>query len=202
MVECESLTTTSVAPAARAPSMAALTSASSSRRPAAASGPSPMHWSQSTTPAVPSMSLDRKTFNLVSSGWGVPVAAADALAERAAVELRDRRQRAVGRIADPEHERRQVALRDAEDLADPIMVTDRRMAGADAEVGRRDHHRVGGLTKVVTVNDLHAPVGRLGDAQHDRGRRLGDVAGALPGLRQLGELLGVGDEDEIPVLAV
>src|SRR6516164_7998148 len=42
--------------------MAAFTSASSSARPAAASGPSPTHWSQSTTPAVPSMSLDRKTF--------------------------------------------------------------------------------------------------------------------------------------------
>src|SRR5215471_21768102 len=42
--------------------MAAFTSASSSARPATASGPSPTHWSQSTTPAVPSMSLDRKTF--------------------------------------------------------------------------------------------------------------------------------------------
>src|SRR5215831_14429782 len=42
--------------------MAAFTWSSSSARPAAASGPSPTHWSQSTTPAVPSMSLDRKTF--------------------------------------------------------------------------------------------------------------------------------------------
>ena len=62
MVECESLTTISLAPPASAPSMAAFTSASSSRRPAAASGPSPTHCAQSTTPAVPSMSLDRKTF--------------------------------------------------------------------------------------------------------------------------------------------
>src|SRR5215470_14544920 len=42
--------------------MAAFTSASSSARPAAASGLSPTHWSQSTTPAVPSMSLDKKIF--------------------------------------------------------------------------------------------------------------------------------------------
>jgi Ribonucleotide reductase, barrel domain len=52
-----------VAPPASAPS--AFTSARSSRRPAAASGPSPTHWAQSTTPAVPSMSLDRKIFMLV-----------------------------------------------------------------------------------------------------------------------------------------
>jgi hypothetical protein len=39
IVECESLTTISVAPPATAPSMAAFTSASSSRRPAAASRP-------------------------------------------------------------------------------------------------------------------------------------------------------------------
>ena len=70
MVECESLTTTSVAPPASAPSMAAFTSASSSLRPAAASGPSPTHCCQSTTPAVPSMSLDRKTFTAASSPPG------------------------------------------------------------------------------------------------------------------------------------
>src|SRR5574340_1331675 len=62
MVECESLTTISVAPPSTATSMAAFTSASSRARPAAASGPSPTHCSQSTTPAVPSMSLDRYTF--------------------------------------------------------------------------------------------------------------------------------------------
>src|SRR5437764_204890 len=62
MCECESLTTISVAPPARAPSMAALTSPSSNCRPAAACGPSPVHCSQSTTPAVPSMSLDTKIF--------------------------------------------------------------------------------------------------------------------------------------------
>src|ERR1700751_4611780 len=68
IVACESLTTISVAPPASAPSMAALTSPSSSRRPAAACGPSPTHCSQSTTPAVPSMSLDRKIFIWASGG--------------------------------------------------------------------------------------------------------------------------------------
>src|SRR5215469_12975493 len=70
MVECESFTTISVAPPATAPSIAALTSASSSLRPAAASGPGPTHCSQSTTPAVPSMSVDRKTFMAVTSYLG------------------------------------------------------------------------------------------------------------------------------------
>src|SRR6185437_11811651 len=70
MVECESLTTISVAPPASAPSIAALTSASSSFRPAAASAPWPTHCSQSTTPAVPSISLDRKTFMSVLSYLG------------------------------------------------------------------------------------------------------------------------------------
>src|SRR5215472_5318197 len=70
MVECESFTTISVAPPATAPSIAALTSASNSLRPAAASGPGPTHCSQSTTPAVPSMSEDRKTFMAVLSYLG------------------------------------------------------------------------------------------------------------------------------------
>src|SRR5215472_16232449 len=70
MVECESFTTISVAPPATAPSIAALTSASSSLRPAAASGPGPTHCSQSTTPAVPSMSVDRKIFIAVLSYLG------------------------------------------------------------------------------------------------------------------------------------
>src|SRR5215469_1386015 len=62
IVECESLTTICVAPPSIAPSIAAFTSARSSWRPACACGPSPTHWSQSTTPAVPSISVDRKTF--------------------------------------------------------------------------------------------------------------------------------------------
>src|ERR1700722_2172543 len=71
IVACESFTTIWVAPPSIAPSMAAFTSASSSLRPAAACGPSPTHCSQSTTPAVPSMSVDRKTFT-PSPSYAVP----------------------------------------------------------------------------------------------------------------------------------
>src|ERR1700720_4546624 len=81
MGEGGALTTVSAAPPATAPSMAAFTSASSSARPAAASGPSPTHCCQSTTPAVPSMSVDRKTFTMLLLRYrrGPPARAADAL---------------------------------------------------------------------------------------------------------------------------
>ena len=59
---CESLHTISVAPAAIAPSMAALTSPSSSRRPSSYGCPGARHCDQSTIPATPSMSNEMKTF--------------------------------------------------------------------------------------------------------------------------------------------
>jgi len=62
MVPCESLQTISVAPAATAPSMAALTSPSSSRRPSSYGWPGARHCDQSTIPATPSMSNEMKTF--------------------------------------------------------------------------------------------------------------------------------------------
>jgi hypothetical protein len=62
IVPCESLQTISVAPPAIAPSIAALTSPSSNRRPSSYGCPGPRHCDQSTIPATPSMSNEIKTF--------------------------------------------------------------------------------------------------------------------------------------------
>src|SRR5579862_5999210 len=62
IVPCESLHTISVAPPSSAPSIAALTSPSSSRRPSSYACPGPRHCDQSTIPATPSMSNEMKTF--------------------------------------------------------------------------------------------------------------------------------------------
>src|SRR6185312_2769133 len=61
IVQCESFTRNSVAPPSAAPSMAAFTSSSSSRRPISYSPLGPSTWPQSTMPAVPSMSVEMKT---------------------------------------------------------------------------------------------------------------------------------------------
>ncbi len=62
IVPCESLQTISVASAAIAPSIAALTSPSSSSRPSSYGWPGARHCDQSTIPATPSMSNEIKTF--------------------------------------------------------------------------------------------------------------------------------------------
>jgi hypothetical protein len=62
----------------------------------------------------------------------------DDLADRAAVRLGDETQRAIGRVADAEQEGHVVIAGHAEDLAGLVLVADRGMAGADAEVGAGD----------------------------------------------------------------
>src|SRR5579859_1550673 len=62
MVRCASLTRTCVAPASTAPSIAAFTSSVSNCRPISYSTPGARTCSQSTIPAVPSMSLEMNTF--------------------------------------------------------------------------------------------------------------------------------------------
>ena len=76
------------------------------------------------------------------------------------------------------------------------------MPGADAEVGGREHDRVGGLADVVLVDDAAAFVRRFGQDKRDGGRGAGDVPGAPPDRGQLAQLGAVGDDDEVPVLAV
>src|SRR5690242_450204 len=76
------------------------------------------------------------------------------------------------------------------------------MTGPDPQVGRGDHHRHRGLADVVVVGDYPTLVGRHGNRDGNRGRGPGDVAGAPPDRGQLLQLVGLGDDDEVPRLAV
>ena len=67
MVAWASFTRNADAPASAAPSIAAFTSARSSRRPTSYSGLGPSTWLQSTIPAVPSMSVERYTLAALHS---------------------------------------------------------------------------------------------------------------------------------------
>ena len=62
----------------------------------------------------------------------------DDLADRAAVGIGDRPQRPVRRVAHAEEEGDIVIAGHAQDLTGRILVADRGMAGADAEVGGGD----------------------------------------------------------------
>ena len=61
IVQWASFTRNPVAPPSAAPSIAAFTSSSRSRRPISYSPLGPSTWPQSTMPAVPSMSVEMKT---------------------------------------------------------------------------------------------------------------------------------------------
>ena len=68
----------------------------------------------------------------------------------------------------------------AEDLAGLVLVADRCVAGADAEIGGGEGHRVGGLPEVVVVKQAGAVVVGPGDDQRDGGGGSRDVPGAAP----------------------
>jgi phytoene dehydrogenase-like protein len=132
----------------------------------------------------------------------LPVAVPDYLVERQATRLDDGLERTVGGVAHADQVGDVVVVGDAEDLAGLLLVADRGVAGADAQVRRGQHDRVGGLAEVVLVHHLGALV--LGVREDERDRRGGarDVPRALPDRRQRLELLRVGDDDEVPVLPV
>ena len=67
------------------------------------------------------------------------------------------------------------------------------MAGADTEVGGRDHHRHGGLADVVLVGDSAVLVGRFRNHERDRGGGASDVARALPDRRKFLQLSMIGN---------
>jgi hypothetical protein len=67
------------------------------------------------------------------------------------------------------------------------------MAGADPEVGCRDHHRHGGQTDVVLVGHLPALTRRYRQDESDRSRGVRDVARALPHLRKFLQLSMIGN---------
>jgi hypothetical protein len=76
------------------------------------------------------------------------------------------------------------------------------MARAAAQVGRRDGHGIRRLAKVVLQQSRLPIVLRLRRDDRDRGRRSGDMLGALPDLRQFDQLYPVRHEHEVPRLPV
>ena len=108
----------------------------------------------------------------------------------------------IGRVAEVEHVGHVAVRRQAEDLAGPLLVADRGVSRADAEVGRGDHHRHRRLAGVVL--GAVALAGVICARQHERhrGRRAGHVPGPLPHLRQLAQLVSVLHHHEVPRLPV
>src|SRR5580692_7814918 len=93
----------------------------------------------------------------------LPVAVTDDLVDGATVRLDDRPQRSVGRVPHAQQVGHIVIVGHAEDLAGLLLVADRGMAGADAEVGGGDHHGVGGLPEVVGIDQARVVVVDYGD---------------------------------------
>jgi hypothetical protein len=76
------------------------------------------------------------------------------------------------------------------------------MGAADAQVGGGHHDAHRRLTQVELDQVAQLGVVGAGGHQRDRRRRPGDVTGAAPHPGQLGELFGVGADDEVPGLLV
>src|SRR5271170_7693086 len=126
----------------------------SARRP---EHPVAMHWPPG--PSGANQHAVRMTAPLI---W-LPAAVVDDLSERAPAGRGDGPQRAIGRVAHAEKEGDVMIGGHAEDLAGKVLVADRGMAGADAQVGGGKHHGVGGLPEVVIVDEAGAVVVGLGD---------------------------------------
>jgi len=131
-----------------------------------------------------------------------PVAAMNDFIEGPPIWLADRREGAVGGIPETNEVGDDVVVGDTKDRAGLLLVADGRMAGADAEVGGLEHHRHRGLAQVVLIEELPSLIGRHRGNQRDsrRGRR--DMAGALPHSGQFLQPIPIGDNHEIPGLAV
>ena len=71
----------------------------------------------------------------------------------------------------------------------------------DAEVGG-GHRHDNSLAEVVLIDELSALIGRHRNHPGDGGRGRRDVARALPHSRQFAELIRIGDDQEVPGLAV
>jgi hypothetical protein len=140
-------------------------------------------------------------------GWPLPerwlpVVAVDDLVEGAAVWALDRRQRPVGRIAQRDQVRAELVVGEAEQAARHVLVPDARVGGADAKAGRGEHDAHRGLAEVVLDEASFPVVLRYRGDQRDRRRRVGDMPGALPDVRQLQQLRPLPDQDEVPGLPV
>jgi DNA-binding SARP family transcriptional activator len=133
----------------------------------------------------------------------LPVIPVHDVVEGAAVGPDERPQRPVGRVAQADQVDGEVAAGEPQHPLRLLLVGNRRVAGADAEVGRGQHHVRGGLAEVIQHEAALPLVLRLPGHQGDRRRRLGDVPAApFPDLGQLGQLRAVGDHHKVPRLPV
>src|SRR5581483_3532901 len=132
----------------------------------------------------------------------LPATAVDDLVERAAVEPLERGERPVGRIAQRHQVGAEPVVGEAEDPTRKLLILNRRMAGADAEIGGHEHHRHRRVPQVVLQEAAPALVLRDRRDDRDRGGCTGDMPGSLPDARELSQLLAVGHDDEVPRLPV
>src|ERR1700727_2997632 len=76
------------------------------------------------------------------------------------------------------------------------------MTSTDTQIGGREHHRHRRLADVVLVSHVSPLIRRYWQYESDCGRRPRDVTGALPDRRKFLQLSRIGDDDEVPRLAV
>src|SRR5437773_3895583 len=79
----------------------------------------------------------------------LPAAAVHDLVERSPVEPLERPERPVGRVAERDEECEEVLLWETEDLPSEPLILHGRVARADPEVGRGQHHQHRRVTEVV-----------------------------------------------------
>src|SRR5256885_15056556 len=114
----------------------------------------------------------------------------------------DRAQRAVARVAERDQVDAEPAVRKPEHSLGLRLITNRGVTRSDAEIGGRKHDVRRGLTEVVLQpRPTLIVVGHCRD-QRDRRGRPGNVAGALPYLREISQGVAVRDDDEVPRLPV
>jgi hypothetical protein len=96
--------------------------------------------------------------------------------------------RRIGGIAEPEQEADLVTRRYAENPAGGVLVTDRGMTTADAEVGGGNRHRERRLPEVVLIDDSCSVVVGVRDDERNRGGGGRDMRRPLPYGRQFDQL--------------
>jgi len=124
------------------------------------------------------------------------------LVERSPVEPLERAEWPVGRVAEREEVREETVLRETEDLPSKLLILHRRMACANAEVGRGQHHQHRRVTQVVLQEPRPPIVRRIPRNDRDCSRGAADVPRALPNPGEFAELIVVSHEHEVPRLPV
>ncbi len=126
--------------------------------------------------------------------------AVDDVVERATFGSLTQLERTFGGVAERNEVCADAVIRELEDAPREVLVGDRRVAAADAQVCCGEHHAHDGLADVEEGG--LASVIEVGQDHRDGRSRTCDVSCALPDERELGELLGVRDDDEVPWLRV